>query len=341
MKNIIPFTIAAGIAASGYANAQAFSKPSGYITHTIIGTQTAGAPVADTYIAPSLVNPDVYVGAATASPSGNATVALASGVPTDLDGTFVLEVTSGPSEGWWSTVVSSTDTGITVSDSFPAGLDANVTVAVRLHATIKGFFGDNAAGLEEFDPTGTNPNDEVQILDPSTQATTSFAFVPATLTGNEEGSFLNLGTGNLDDGFVIEPGYAVKVRRVGAADLTFTSVGDVKLTDTQVDIFPDFNWVGTPLAASGTLNENNFDSTLVPFTGDGTYDEIQFIAPTQEAAPYAAADLGGGDTQILDLSSGTLDNTVRFDEGSGIIIRRFNSPESIITVPGTTVSTTN
>ncbi len=142
-------------------------------------------------------------------------------------------------------MASSTGTSVTVSDNFPSGLAADVKIAVRLHVTIKGFFGNNAPGLVEFD--GVNPNDEIQILNPATQSTTSFAFVPASLTGNAEGSFLNLGTGAADDSFVIEPGYAVKIKRIGSTQSSFVSTGDVKLTKTEVDIYPNFNWVGTPL----------------------------------------------------------------------------------------------
>ncbi len=61
MKNIIHFTIAAALAASGFANAQAFSKPSGYVT---LGSSSSTSIPANSEVALSVTldRPTEYTG---------------------------------------------------------------------------------------------------------------------------------------------------------------------------------------------------------------------------------------------------------------------------------------
>lgn len=338
MKTSISYSLIAAAMACGFANAQttAYTTPVGYFTSVIAG---AGAnPSADTYISSSLVQPTVFAGAANASPSGTTTVAFAgASVPAGLGLTYVLEITSGPSVGWWSTVTSSTTSSVTVSDSFPAGLAADVTVSVRKHNTLKSYLGDNAPGLTPFDGIVTN-YDEVQVLDASLAVVTSFAYVTAEVIGLPEGAWLNLGSSEPDDR-VIEPGSSIKIKRLSASGLSFVASGTVKTTPTQVDLYPNFNWIGTQIANGKTLNGMNLNTTLIAYDGiSPNYDELQIVAPDQSVTPYAAADGGAGFT-MFNLSSGNPDgDTVTFAEGTGAILNRIGNPSSTILVPGTVVA---
>jgi hypothetical protein len=330
------YSLLAAAAACGFAAAEtAYTTPVGYITHTIAPNTGSSAA---TYLSSSLVQPAEFAGASTVSPSGLATITFTGSVPETLGSSYVLEITEGDSEGWWSTVVSSTATSITVFDTFPAGLPANTKVSVRKHNTLGTFLGANAPGLIEFD--GVNPNDEVQILNPATQVVTTVAYVPFELSGQPDGWF-DLGSSTPADGFVIEPGSAVKIKRVGNTSLSFVSTGEVKTTSTQVDIYPRFNWVGTQLAAGGTLDYMDFAAQLIPFDGVRTNsDELQFVSPAQLVTPYASLDPSFGLGVVMGnlATSEPAGNTV-FPEGTGAVLKRDPAtPAEVLTVPGTVVA---
>jgi len=119
--------------------------------------------------------------------------------------------------------------------------------------------------------------------------------------------------------------------------LSFVSNGTVKVTNTQVDIFPDFNWVGTPIAAGNTLNGMLFQNQLNQFDGvNPNYDELQFVRANQTVEPFAAVDDGG--LTMFDLTNSIPAGTEPFNEGTGVIIKRTGNPASVITLPKTTVA---
>jgi uncharacterized protein (TIGR02597 family) len=329
MKPITSFALLAAIAATiGAANAAA-TDPVGYITVNIAGP-------GDTYISPSLVEATTFAGATTATPSGGSVATFASGVPTGLDGTYVLEITSGASEGWWSTVTASTDTTVTVADAFPAGLPANTTISVRKHSTLRTFLGLNSPNLSNFN--GVDPSDEVQVLNPSTQVVTTYAWVTAADLGQPEGAWFNLASSETANDTIIEPGSSIKIKRLGGA-LSFTTSGAVKVTKTQVDLYPNFNWVGTPLATGSTLNGMTFNSQLNQFDGiSPNYDELQILRPNQVIVPFAAVDDGAGGTTMFNLADSSDAGAEPFVEGTGAIIKRIGNPASTITIPATTVA---
>jgi len=314
----------------------AVTNPVGYITHSIAGAGTN--PSASTYISPTLINSVEYAGNSTASPSGGKTVALPSGVPTGLNSSYVLEITSVTGEGWWSTVTSSTTSGITVTDNFPANLPANVNVAVKKHATITSFMGFNTPGLIPYN--GLDNSDEVQFLDPIDQSVTAFVFVTASDWGDPDypnGVWLNLTSGNPENNAIIEPGTSVRIKRVGAGALSFVSTGTVKTTKTQVDIYPGFNFVGVPKAALGTLGNLNFASQLYQYDGlSPNYDELQKVAANQSATPFAAIDDGG--PMMWNIAAGDYANTEPFLEGTGLLLKRVGHPSSTITLEGSVVA---
>jgi hypothetical protein len=330
MKPIIPFALLGALFAVGAATA-ASTDPVGYITHTI----NANGSSADTYISPTLVNPTEFAGVSSSTPSGGSVITFAGGVPTGLDGAYVLEITSGASEGWWSTVVSSTATSITLNDAFPNSLPAATSISVRKHVTLHSFLGNNNPGLIDFN--GEDPSDDVQILDPSTQAAKSYVWVTPANSETPNGIWFDVAESVEANSVIIEPGAAVKINRVGATPLTFTSSGSVKTTDTQVDIFTDFNWVGTQSAAGSTLNGMNLQSQLNLFDGESpNYDELQIVRPSQVTEPFAAVNDGG--LTMFDLTNSVSAATEPFVEGTGVVIVRTGNPASTITIPGSVVN---
>ncbi|QJE96501.1 hypothetical protein [Luteolibacter luteus] len=325
MKPIIPFALL-GALLVGAAQA-ASTTPVGYLTVDI-------AANGDTYISPSLVEATVFASASSASPSGGSTITFSGSVPTGLDTTYVLEITSGTSEGWWSTVTSSTATSITVNDAFPAGLPANTQVSVRKHSTLKTFLGLNAPGLIPF--TGTGNADQVQVLNPVTQSVTIYSWVTAEDWGAAEGVWMKTSDSSDGSNTIIEPGSAVKIKRFGGA-LSFVATGTVKVTKTQVDIFPNFNWVGTPAAAGSTLNGLQFNTQLTEYTGESAnYDELQILRPAQNVDTYVAADFAP--LTMMKFSDSSNAGTEPFKEGTGAVVRRLGAtPASTITYPATVV----
>ncbi|MCW1913127.1 hypothetical protein OJ996_06065 [Luteolibacter sp. GHJ8] len=318
MKPITSFALLAAIAATiGAANAAA-TDPVGYIT-TTINANVSGTPAGSaTFVAPSLVAPSDFAGASTASPSGGTTITFASGVPVGLDGASMLEITSGASEGWWTTVVSSTATTITVADAFPAGLAANTSVAVRKFNTLDSVFGaNNSAGLTPFN--GTTPADEIQILDPVTQAATAYIYVG--------GAWTNIVTEEPSGSAIIHPGTSVLVIHHANTALSLVTSGSVKTTKTQVDVYPSDNWLGQPNPTGGTLGTLTLAPQIL------TNDNVLLTRP----------DPGTGQpTDTFVAVAGTMYNAVTEEpsdsepvvEGSGYVLRRLPADAaSTITIP--------
>ena len=326
-------------AAAVFAQTTATTTPVGYITCNINGVPV-GFKDATTYIAPSLVEKTEFAGL-TESAATNV-LTFSGGVPTTFDGSYVLEITSGASEGWWSTVTSSTATTITLNDNFPAGLSAGVAISVRKHSTLFSFLGNNSPGLTTYD--GVRVSDEVHILNPATQGSVVYAYVAGADLGDPaypDGVWLNLATSEYANNVVIEPGAAVRAVRKSAAGLSFVAVGTVKTTNTQVDVYPDYNWFGTPLAVGNTLNGMALNDQLHPYDGvTPNYDNLQIVDAAQKASVYAAYDTTGegGPMSMLDLATSEDAGSVLLTEGTGAVIFRTGNPASTITIPGTVVA---
>ena len=334
MKTTIYSILAA--AACGMAFGQtAYTTPVGYITHTV---NSQGGPETLTIIGPSLIQSSVYAGLSTVTPSGGAAITLPTGVPTTLDASYVLEITSGASEGWWSTVTSSTATSITVNDNFPASLPANTQISVRKHNTLQTFLGENTPGIIPFDgATG----DEVQILNPD-QSVTAFAYLPAAVSDTATDDWYSLGSGMIANDQIIEPGAAVIMKSNTSTTLTFVTTGEVKITDTQVDLFPGLTLVAQTDAAGANVNEMNLQFSLIPLNSDASntdFDEFQILNTDQSITAYAAADPAlFGSATVANLSDSSDAGTTVLGEGKGAIIKRFASnPASTITIPGSVV----
>lgn len=324
MKPFIPYSLLAAAAACGFAFGQtATTTPVGYITVPIAGNTVANPVGAATYVSATLVEAATYSGKATASPSGGAVITLAAGVPATLDSSYLLEITTGDQEGWWTTVVSSTDTSITVADEFPAALAADVSVTVRKFSTLGSLFGANSPGLKPISNSTEPPFDTVEFLDPVSQTTKVAVYVLAEVGVPADGWY-DFVTQDPLGAEVIHPGTAVKVVRHGATPLSLVSTGEVKITKTQVDVFPSFNWLGQSLATGGTLGSMNFYNQIVKFdNGTTANDFLSLLKADQTSDVYVAADpsLGIGNimANFVDASDAT---NVAIPEGTGYVFQR-------------------
>lgn len=330
------YSLLAAALACGMAQgaATAYTTPVGYITASINGNPTANVFGADTYVASTLVQPSVFAGAATVSPSGGKTITFSGGVPLALDGTYVLEITNGSQEGWWSSVVSSTATSVTVLDTFPAALDANVSISVRKFSTINSLFGANSPGFTDIDGVDTNPPDEIQILNPIDQSARTIVYVKDVAPDG----WYDFVTSTPAGDEIIYPGTSVKIKRYGATPLSLVSSGEVKTTKTQVDIYPNYNWLGQTMATNGTLGSMSFVNQLVKFDGVGANDFLELLSPTQVASQYVALipEFGGF---MADFVTTADSSTVPIEGGTGYVIQRAASnPASVITIPAQVIA---
>lgn len=318
MKPLSYSLIAAAIAC-GFAAAQttAYTTPVGYVTSYIgpnASNNTAGSA---TFIAPSLVMPTVYAGAATVAPSGK-TVTLSEGVPVGLDATSMLEISDGVHEGWWSAVTVSTGTTITLNDDLPAGLAAGVKVSVRKFTTIQDVFGANTPGL-------TALVDEIQTIpDPAVipQETKSIVWADGWIDAFEEPS----------GGDPIYPGTAVKVIRYGLSTepLSVIVTGEVKMTKTQVDVFPQYNWLGQPNPTGGTLGSMAFGTQVLPT------DILELFQTDAGAGQVSDAYVKFGNIMIDAFEEDA--SAVMIPEGGGYSIYRGSGAASVLTIPAQVVS---
>jgi hypothetical protein len=336
------YSLLAAALACGMAQgaATAYTTPVGYITTPINGNTASNPSGAATYVSAPLVQPDVFAGATTVSPSGSNVATFSGSVPTTLDTSYVLEITSGPSEGWWTTVTSSTATSITVNDNFPAGLSAGEKISVRKHNTLLSVFGANTPGLKVVNNTNSPPYDTIEVLNPLTQATTVAVYVLAEVGVAADGWYDFVSQAPLN-GFVIEPGTAVKVVRQDASGLSLVSSGTVKTTKTQVDVFPNFNWLGQTLATGGTLGSMSFYNQIVKFdNGVTSNDFISLLNPDQSSDVFVAADptLGIGSIMANFVTAADATNEP-IGGGEGYVFQRgASTPASVITIPAQTVA---
>jgi hypothetical protein len=317
MKPIIPFALLGALLAVGAADA-AVTDPVGYITHTVAPNGGSGERL--TIIGPTLVQPNVFAGASTNDPSGTASVSFTGGVPA-LDSTFLIEITSGPAEGWWSTVASvgSTATSVSTANTLPAGLAVGTKFAVRKHNTVLSFLGQNNPGLAPF---GAPSPDEVQFLVGGTISPIVYA---TTAAGAPADGWYFTSDFSSADSRVIEPGTGLLIKNTSNSTLTFTSSGSVKITDTEVSVAPGLTLIAQTAAAGANIDATGFPTELIQFDGsNGDFDQLQFLPPDQILVSFAALAPGvAGPTATMgNLGTGLPDPTAPFAEGVGAIIKR-------------------
>ncbi len=326
MKTSISYSFLAAAMACGLAHGQtAYTTPVGYVTNSIAGNVALNSSGADTYVAPTLVLPATFAGQTNAVAVGNTLAFAGTSVPLSLDSSYMVEITSGPSEGWWSEITSSTSSSITALDVIPSGLGANVKVVVRKFQTIRSFLGSNGPNL--------GPLDEVQILDPITQVVKAGRWV--ALSSEWQDIVLESSIDNER----IFPGTALKIRVFGAlpATIAYVSSGEVKVTKTQVDVYPASNWLAATFASNGSfismnlgtqMNQEDFNPATTPKA-----DDLQLILASQEAVPYYSV---GGMIQNV-VTESTDDVAVPAGSGYGIY-RDPSAASSTITSPAQPVA---
>ena len=330
------------VAVAGAKAQTAVTDPVGYITHAIAGNTAGGASGADTIIGPVLQNRVEFAGATTADPSGSTSLTFASGVPTGLNNDFYVEIRTGAREGWWSVVSASTATSITTVDALPAGLGGPIQVIVRKITTLRDFLGANSIGLVPVDNVAPKP-DEIQILDPQTQVTKIAVYVLASVGVPADGWYDFVTQDNLDNS-KLYPGTAIKVRRFGATGTSLVSVGHVKTTKTEIDIFPRDNWVAPTLAVGGTMGTLNFASQLNKEDGNDLTnppaDLLQIIRANQSTDVFVALDpsLGAGNIMANFVTQADATNEL-VKEGTGVIISRAASAAAgVYVAPAQTIA---
>ncbi len=333
MKPIIPFALLGALLAVGAADAAA-TDPVGYITHTVAPNGGSGSAL--TIVGPTLIQPTSFAGASTNNPSSSTTVNFSGGVPA-LNSTYYLEITSGPSEGWWTTVISSTATSVTTNDALPAGLAVGTAVEIRKHNTVLSFLGQNTPGLAAF---GSPNPDEVQFLNPD-QSLTSVIYATTAGGAPADGWYFTSDFSSAD-GKVIEPGTGVIIKNNSNSTLTFTSTGEVKTTDTEVDVFPGLTLLAQTAGAGASIDNTGFPTELIQFDGSNSdFDQLQFLAPSQALTSYAALAPGvaGPAATMGNLGTGLPAGADAFPEGTGAIIKRDPSKlASPITLQGSVVA---
>jgi hypothetical protein len=339
MKPFIPYSLLAAAALCGVALGQsATTDPVGYITQSINGNVGANPSGAATYISATLIEATEFASASSVSPSGSATVTFAGGVPVDLDDSFVLEIRAGDQEGWWSTVISSTANSITVNDTFPNGLPESVSVSVRKHSTLQSLLGSNSPGLKPISNSNEPPYDSVELLDPVTQATTVAVYVLEEV-GVPQSGWYDFVTQDQLDGAVIHPGTSVKIVRHDESALELVSSGTVKVTKTQVDVYPNFNWLGQPIAVGATLGSMNFYDQIIKFDNGVTENDfISLLNPDQSSDVFVAADPSLGIGSIM-ANFVTADDATNIAVPDGYVFQRAASQAaSVITIPAQVVA---
>jgi hypothetical protein len=119
-------------------------------------------------------------------------------------------------------------------------------------------------------------------------------------------------------------------------------VGEVKITDTEVDVFPGLTLLAQPAGAGATIDDTGFPTELIQFDGGNSdFDQLQFLDASQALTSYAALAPGvaGPSATMGNLGSGLPAGTDPFAEGTGAIIKRDPSkPASPITVQGSVVA---
>jgi len=338
MKLTYSLILAAASCGMAFGAATAYTTPVGYITATIAGV-VGGAPSSDTMVAATLVNASVFTGVSSNDPSSTHEISTTGTLPSGLNSTYYVEITSGVQEGWWSTVASVTGSTITISDAFPSGLAIGTTFTVRPHQTLKGLMGANAAGLI----TGTDLSaDEVQILNPATQNVSAYFYATdADLAGTGLTAGWYNSSGDPSDTAVIEPGTSVLVRHKAAGNLSLVQSGTVKTTKTQVDVFVGDNWVAPMLATGTTLGTCNLNTgntaTGVQQGFDLSVDELQLTNLLQATSAYFAIDPSSGYSGWAD-ASGNPSDSIAIPADQGAVLRRKFASPAIWTAPSQTIA---
>jgi len=321
MKTLIPFTLAAALAASGFSHAQtASSKPSGYSTQNLVPNQfnLVGLTLQNTSVAAGTF--DVVSGNLLTDNQGSA-IAVSGR-------TYVLEITSGSIAGTIQSLPASsiTTTTVTTPDNLASmGLAIGDGYLIRLAPTLEEIFGVDA-------------NSSLQRS--SITTTADIVWVPNG-AGSYQKYFVHLATSAFRVANTTTPApnipviYAdgILVQKKGTPS-SLTLTGEVKTKGTNSAITSGFNLVSVVSPVGATL------------FNVGLEDDIQVSAiPTTADIVWVPRSDGGYDKYFRHSSNNwrvvgtTINLTVDVPLPSAIFIQKKNStPANISLTPPSSYS---
>lgn len=266
MKTIIPFSIAAALAASGISQAQitptpAFSKPSGYVTHPL---SQGFNPVGFTLQLPATTS-GILTGlsATNITDSGkNFSSLLVAGA------LYTLEITSGSGtvNGLVTEVSQWTGSQLTTTDNLvAAGVPSSSTYTLRKAGTLQEIFGTTESVLTKNNAVGNA--DVVWVPDGGGGYTRYHQ--------RGDGSWRNANTGATpvnNTPLVFLDGVFIQRRGVTPVDLVLT--GTVKTTPTISSLTSGFNFYATVYPVGSTLQNLGVDDNLTKNNAVGNADVV-------------------------------------------------------------------
>lgn len=298
----------------------------GQATSGVVGFSNITCPVGTSIVVPSLVNASVFQGQATISIDGltvtpttapawtaGAYNATAFSAPTRNYPKFYAEIVSGGSEGLVIDISSNTTTALTMASAVsPSGLrGTTVQIAVRAHVTLDNIV-SGATGLSAY-------ADSANVYNSNGSTSTRIY---------DGASWVDEGGSNPAGHTVIYPGTGLVCSLTNP--VTFTFMGEVKPTKTQIPMFAGAINIVAPLnPASSTLLYNN--TSLVAALGD----------------PYAAGiNRFSADGQMIIVGSNFSDGSAMTDSSGTPLAPSATDSISInrgivISVAGDTVWTVN
>jgi uncharacterized protein (TIGR02597 family) len=339
LKTAIPSIAAALLAAAPFASAQnATTDPVGFVNYTVraVSDQNLGVP---------MLPAALYTGVATAV---SATQVSAANVPA-ISSTSYLVVTSGPAQGLWEAVSSSTNSTITLASAI-TGFSANHSFTVRPFWTLSTLFpngGGVPATADVFNPTGL-----VFTYDPSrTGINLSSANQYMYHSGSPDypAGWYDAGDpdGGLKNNLAISPETYITVRNPTSSNVTLSFVGSVPTTKFALDVVsrlagPQDNLVFNKFPADVTLGASDLASSgaVAPTTdvfnpgdlllvfnfnnsGINPSSSSQYMyhsgSPDYPAGWYDAGDPDGG-----------IKNGVVIPAGSSLVIRKVAGTSSAV-----------
>lgn len=355
MKNKLSLIIGATLlaTAAGSIAQTAVTDPVGYITLPVAGGGSAASP-ALSYIGASLVN-KIEVSAVAAAASAGTTAEFAAGVLPAAgayglnslgQGSYYVEIASGPNAGVWTDVVASSATTLTLLD--PIGnLCQNQTLKVRKHHTIATIFGSTSAQVQLQQGAAIGQADELLVIEnPTANVSRSFYFSTddADFDGNADGwVFAN---GNPAAEYVLAPGVGVKVSRKNAGEVKIIQVGHVKTGPTVLTIETGLQLVSVPRAVGANFNLDNSGLLASGLTGNltlGGSDELQELLGGSPLNFYYStddADFDGNADGWVNSGNGNALTAIQklLNEGTSVAIKRKGVPFNWV-VPAETIAT--
>ncbi len=255
MKKLIPFSIAATLAATSFAQAQTvYTKPSGYVKHTLLPSKSnlIGITLQNNPIASGLLS----------SVSGNTLTSASSNIQTIVGRTYVLEILSGTLAGTIQAVTATniSATTITTPDNLGAlGVASGDRFSLRLAPTLEEVFGTTSltSGGTLFAAISSLAADKVTVSNGSGGTTQYFL--------HTSGQFRIVGTTTpaLNIPIIYADGVWIVKTSASSVAKTLVVMGQVKTTDTNQVLSRGVNNFGIVSPVGSTLRTAGFEATLI------------------------------------------------------------------------------